>query len=158
MNDLLHPSITMLPALLDAEYDALCEYIRLSEAENDALVASDAEKIHAFTQQKRLALETLVTARNATRAAIGEPITTDLLSRKLRAAGPACQAVFEQIMNKAREALEINRISSRLVAHQSLRIRQRSELLATGSLTPGSGYTASGFYSVGKTPTSFGNA
>jgi flagellar biosynthesis/type III secretory pathway chaperone len=131
--------------LLQAEYHVLCQYVSLSEQENNALAESDPETITQIASQKQFLLSELTRARGATKCELGEPISAAKLGERLESAGPGTRDLFELIIAKAREAMEINRITSRLIAHQSRRLAQRQAALSGSGLNVPASYGAHGF-------------
>ncbi|MFM7460814.1 MAG: hypothetical protein ACKO15_08265, partial [Burkholderiales bacterium] len=120
--------------LLQVEYHILCQYVALAEQENDALAESDPDTITDLAGQKQFMLQELSRARSATKRELGEPISDAKLGERLKTAGPGACDLFELIVAKAREAIEINRITSRLVAHQTLRMEQRRTALSGSTI------------------------
>jgi flagellar biosynthesis/type III secretory pathway chaperone len=135
--------------LLQVEYHVLCQYVALSEQENNALAESDPETISQLAEQKHFLLQELTRARGATKYELGEPISAASLGEKLHSAGPGTRDLFELIVAKAREAMEINRITARLISHQSRRLEQRQAALSGSSLSTPAGYGVSGFQRLG---------
>ncbi len=131
--------------LLKNEYRTLCEYLTISEQENEALVQSDVDAINVLAEQKQQLLARLAGARGATKRALGERATPQSIRGKLEAAGPEAADLFEMVAAKAREAIEVNKISTRLIAHQMRRLSQRSAILAGAGLSAAPAYGASGF-------------
>ncbi|MFO0115965.1 MAG: flagellar export chaperone FlgN [Betaproteobacteria bacterium] len=131
--------------LLQAEYHALCQYVSLSEQENNALAESDPETIAQLANQKQFLLNELTRARSITKYELGEPISAAKLGARLESAGPGTRDLFDLIIAKAREAMEINRITSRLIAHQSRRLEQRHAALSGSGLNTPASYGAHGF-------------
>jgi hypothetical protein len=131
--------------LLQLEYQALCQYVALAEQENNALAESDPDTITDLADQKQMMLQELTRARSATKRELGEPISAAKLGERLDTAGPGCRDLFELIVAKAREAMEINRITARLVAHQTRRLEQRRAALSGSTLNTTGGYGVTGF-------------
>jgi hypothetical protein len=119
--------------LLQVEYHILCQYVALAEQENNALAESDPDTITDLVGQKQFMLLELTRARSATKQELGEPISAAKLD------------LFELIVAKAREAIEINRITARLVAHQTLRLEQRRTALSGSTIDTAGGYSMTGF-------------
>jgi flagellar biosynthesis/type III secretory pathway chaperone len=136
---------TPLGDLLKAEYDLLCQYVALAEQENNALAESDPDTITGLANQKQLVLQELTRARDATKRELDEPTSAAKLAEHLEAAGPGARDLFALIVAKAREAMEINRITARLVAHQTRRLEQRRAALSGSTLNTTGGYGVSGF-------------
>jgi hypothetical protein len=141
--------------LLTTEYRHLCAYVELAEQEQDALVASDADAIEALAARKQQALSQIVTAREASRHALGEPVSLVDLHRKLSDAGPGTKDVFEMVLAKSREALQLNQLSAKLIAYQTRRLHARAQAL-TGAGVSINGYGASGFTKYGGASVSLG--
>ncbi|MCE2988665.1 MAG: flagellar export chaperone FlgN [Burkholderiales bacterium] len=156
----LAASPTPLRRLLDSEFLAISEYLELAEQETDAIARSDADAMLDISQRKSQALERLATARTHTKRALGEPISAETLRAKLSAAGPGASELFESIIAKVREAMELDHITARLIAHQSKRIEQRAGIVnslgGNGSGVPN--YGADGFARFGGNFGSFGRA
>jgi len=141
-------SSSKLRDLLQIEYLTLCQYVELAEQENDALAESDPESIAILADQKLKLLNQLTCARDATKLELGEPISVADLGDRLRMAGPGTREVFELILAKAREAMEINRITARLIAHQTRRLQQRQAAISGAGINPVDGYGVTGFQNL----------
>ncbi len=131
--------------LLKVEYHILCQYVALAEQENNALAESDPDTITDLAGQKQFMLQELTRARSATKRELGEPISAAKLGERLETAGPGARDLFELIVAKAREAIEINRITARLVAHQTRRLEQRRTVLSDSTIDTTGGYGITGF-------------
>ena len=131
--------------LLQIEYHVLCQYVSLTEQENNALAESDPDTITDLADQKQFMLQELTRARGATKRELGEPISAAKLDERLEKAGPGARDLFELIVAKAREAMEINRITARLVAHQTRRLEQRRAALSGSTVNTTGGYGVTGF-------------
>lgn len=149
-----------LRRLLDSEFLAISEYLELAEEETDAIARSDADAMLDISQRKSQALERLATARTHTKRALGEPITPESLRAKLSAAGPGASELFESIIAKVREAMELDHLTARLIAHQSKRLEQRAGIVNAlgGNGTGVPNYGADGFARFGSSFGSFGRA
>ncbi len=145
MEQFTPPNAAPLRDLLQSEYHVLCQYVSLSEQENNALAESDPETIAQIATQKQYLLNELTRARGATKSELGEPISAAKLGERLESAGPGTRDLFELIVAKAREAMEINRITSRLIAHQSRRLAQRQAALSGSGLNSPAAYGMHGF-------------
>ncbi|MBC7624005.1 MAG: flagellar export chaperone FlgN [Aeromicrobium sp.] len=145
MDKHINPAEKPLRALLQVEYHVLCQYVSIAEQENNALAESDPDTITALAEQKLAMLQELSLARRATKHELGEPISAANLGQRLDAAGPGARDLFELIIAKAREAMEINRITARLVAHQTRRLEQRRAALSGIPLDTSGGYGVTGF-------------
>jgi hypothetical protein len=82
----------------------------------------------------------------------------DALSRHAGKAGPGARDLFELIVAKAREAMEINRITARLVAHQTRRLEQRRAALSGSTLNTTGGYGVTGFKDLSSGHETIGHA
>jgi|LakMenEpi03Aug12_release.lakeMendotaPanAssembly.Ray.scaffolds.fasta_scaffold757077_2 hypothetical protein len=145
MDHTTNQSGKLLRDLLQVEYQVLCQYVVLAEQENNALAESDPDTISDLAARKQMMLEELARARYATRRELGEPISAAKLGERLEKAGPGSRDLFELILAKAREAMEINRITARLVAHQTRRLEQRRAALSGAALNTTGGYGMTGF-------------
>jgi|GEM_PF-2595375 len=158
MNSRQNQPSSKLRELLQVEYRALCQYVELAEQENDALAESDPESIAALADQKLKLLNELTSARDASKLELGEPISASDLGDRLRRAGPGTKELFELIVAKAREAMEINRITARLLAHQTRRLHQRQAAISGAGIHSSDSYGATGFQTVNGAPGSIGHA
>jgi hypothetical protein len=159
-NSIAFAAASPLRRLLDSEFNAISEYLELAEQETDAIARSDADAMLDISQRKSQALERLASARTHTKRALGEPVTAESLRAKLEAAGPGASELFESIIAKVREAMELDHITARLIAHQAKRIEQRAGIINSlgGNGTGVPNYGADGFSRFGGSHGSFGHA
>ncbi len=146
-----------LKDLLNAEYHALCRFVVIAEAEQAALIASDADALETIAAEKQSVLADVARCRSATKRAIGEPIGAGALSEMLLAAGQGARDVFELVLAKAREASELTQLSSKLVAHQTKRLNGLATALASTGVRS-HGYGPTGFTSHHGEGSSYGTA
>lgn len=153
------PVIAMnsLRDLLNDEYQALCRYVDFSEDEQNAIIASDADALYRLASHKQSLLSHIAHCRDATKRALGEPLTPALLADKLFHAGHGTQEAFELVLAKAREASELTRLSARLISHQMRRLAGMANALANAGVQA-NGYDAGGFTSHRRSAAFYGRA
>jgi flagellar biosynthesis/type III secretory pathway chaperone len=152
--DVPTPSLT---DLLKDEYDALCRFVDFSESEQNALIASDADNIERLAMHKQALLTRIASCRDATKRALGEPLTSDQLRDRLFHAGHGAQTAFEMVIAKAREASDLTQLSTRLVTHQMRRLNGLANALANTSVQA-NGYDDTGFTRMSGIASSYGRA
>jgi hypothetical protein len=150
-------SSASLRDLLIEEYEALCRYVDFSEDEQNAIISSDANELDRLASHKQALLSHIAHCRDATKRALGEPLTASQLAEKLFHAGHGTQEAFELVLAKAREASDLTQLSARLVSHQMRRLSGMANALAAAGVQS-NGYGADGFTQHRGPAASYGRA